>query len=162
VHVGIARNVTSLVDCIRGKSRYRTLGLHYPVCNTHAGWAAFASWLTRKSPLPNLLRWAGYLVGTPALVLFAIKGLVAVMVLWSWYAGRSRQDPWGQLTPEDWFFPLLFGACAVLLVLVLAAFRRVPVRLLKLESDALVIRFSNERFARHFVRANGPSVLPGK
>jgi hypothetical protein len=162
VHVGIARNVTSLVDGVQGKSRYQTLGMHYPVCNAHAAWAAFASWLTRKSPLPNLLRGAAYLVGTPAVVLFAMKGLVAVLVLWSWYGGHSRQNPWPQLTPDDWFFPLVFACCAVLLVLVLMAFRRVPVRLLKLESDALVIRFANERFARHFARANAQTVLPGK
>jgi hypothetical protein len=151
VHVGIARDVTSLVDGVQGKARYQTMGMHYPVCNAHAGWAAFASWLTRKSPLPRLLRWAGYLFGVPSLLLLPLK----LPSLLSGTGSGMQADP-------GLFFPLFMVASACLLVLTLLAYRRVPVRLLKLESDALLIRFANERFARHFARANPALVLPAK
>jgi hypothetical protein len=94
VHVGIARNVTGLLDVLRGRRRYDTLGLHYPVCSEHAAWAAFASWFTRKSPLPNLLRWSGYLFGIPALLLVALRGFAAILALSAWYGGRSSRNPW--------------------------------------------------------------------
>lgn len=160
VHVGIAKEVTGLGDVVRGRRRYQTLGLHYLACVQHAGWAAFASWLTRKSPLPNLLRWSAYLFGIPALLIAVLKLLVWLALVGAWFTGGAKRNPWQVAAPDDWFFPLLFGACAVLLVLVVMAFRRVPVRLLKLEEDAMVIRFASARYARHFARVNPELVVP--
>ena len=162
VHMGIARDVSSLVDRVQGTTRYQTMGLHYPACNDHAAWAAFASWLTRKSPLPNLLRAAAYLIGPLALLAITLHSLVWLLQVGLWFAGNTRNNPWMVKVPDNLFLPLFLGTCAALLVLVVWAFRSVPVRLLKLEDDAVLIRFTNERFARHFLRANAAIVVPSK
>ena len=156
VQVGIARNVSNLIDVAVGQQKYQTASLHYPVCAKHARWAAFASWLTRKSPLPTLLRGYGYVLGVPSLALLVLRIAVFVSSIFSRSRGAAMPAP---RDAPPFVFDLMFYAAACLLVLTILAYRRVPIRLIKLEPDAIQLRFSNSRFARHFARRNANIIV---
>lgn len=155
VQAGIARAGMGAADALRGQVRFSTLALQYPVCQAHAGSAALASWLMRKSPLPTLLRAWCWFVG-PQVLLLALLGLVgALLVLFKGSAGGSG----GSGLSLPWPLLLLGAASALGWLAVLWARKRVPVRLVRLEDDAVTLDLANARFARHFVRANEDRIV---
>jgi hypothetical protein len=150
VQAGIARGRMDALDAVRGRVRFSTLALHYPVCQAHAQQATLASWLMRKSPLPTLLRAWFWFTGPQVLlfVLLALAGLGLALIKGSTSNGHGSSSnlPWPLLA--------LCLVSALGWLAVLWARVRVPVRLVRLEDDAVTLDLSNPRFARHFVRAN--------
>ena len=152
VQAGIARGQMGVGDALRGRVRFSPLALHYPVCDAHASQAALASWLMRKSPLPTLLRAWCWLMG-PQVLLWAVLMLVGsgAALLKGGTRAATQTSGAGGL---PWVLVALLAASALGWLLVLWARQRVPVRLVKLEDDAVTLDLSNARFARHFSRAN--------
>ncbi len=149
VQAGIARGHMGALDAVRGQVRFSTLALHYPVCQDHAQQATLASWLMRKSPLPTLLRAWFWFTGPQVLlfVLLALVGLGAAL-----FKGSASSH--GSSTHLPWPLLALCLTSALGWLAVLWARVRVPVRLVRLEDDAVTLDLTNPRFARHFVRAN--------
>jgi hypothetical protein len=161
VEAGIAKETTGLVDRLLGRRRFETYAVNYPVCGDHARFAAFASWLTRKSPLPTLLRWGSYLFGLPALLMAALLVPIWLLRVGLWLAG-GKDNPFRAGVGPDFVFTTIFVAAGILFILVVLAYRRAPVRLVGLDDDAVSIRFASKRFARHFSKANADLVVPIK
>ena len=151
VPVGIAREKTHLKDLAQQRLVFESATLTYPVCAPHAGKARLASWLTRRSPLPALLRLLAWLMG-PLAMLAGVASLAA-LVMRTPGAGAGAA---ASAALPGVFLALMAGA-AILLVLVIWAKRFVPLRLLRLTDDGLTLRFANDAYARRFLRANPAS-----
>lgn len=154
VHVGIARGRVGVADALRGQVRFSTLALHYPVCRAHAGQAALASWLMRKSPLPTLLRAWCWFIGPQMLLMgvLLLLGGAGALLKGGAHAASHASATAGAGLP--WALLALMLASTLGWFLVLWARQRAPVRLHKLEDDAVTLTLANARFARHFSRAN--------
>ena len=149
VPVGITREKTHLKDLALQRLVFESATLSYPVCERHAGGVRLASWLTRKSPLPSLLRLWAWVFGPLAIV----SGAMALVVLALRLLGRTAERQTASAG-----LPLVFVALSVasaaLLVLVVWARRHVPLRLVRFKDDGLMLRFANATYARRFLRAN--------
>ncbi|MFD1712180.1 hypothetical protein FVQ98_04475 [Ottowia sp. GY511] len=149
VPVGIAREKTHLKDLALQRLVFESATLTYPVCERHAGGVRLASWLTRKSPLPALLRGVAWVFGPLALLTGAMAVGLGVLRL------LGRVPAPAGVSPD---LPLFFVAwsvlAAALLIGVLWARRHVPLRLVRFKDDGLTLRFSSAAYARRFVRAN--------
>lgn len=149
VPVGITREKTHLKDLALQRLVFESASLRYPVCARHAGGVRLASWLTRKSPLPSLLRLWAWVFGSMAV----LSGALALVGLALRLLGRAveRQSAAPGLPTS---FMALSVASAALLVLVLWAKRHVPLRLVAFKDDGLTLRFASAAYARRFARAN--------
>lgn len=120
------------------------LSLDYPVCRRHARFLSVAQWLTRNALAPRLLRVLSYVLGGMGLLALGLEFVVLPL------AGHLvSAGPW--TTPPA--RALEVGA-ALMLLLPLWAYRVTPVRLTRLENDAVTIRFGSEPYAQAFAQAN--------
>jgi hypothetical protein len=156
VHAGIAKDVSSLLDAAVGTTHYKTRSFSYPVCESHALLAKFSTWLTRKSPLPSLLRWYGYLIGIPAIPLFALK---LVTVVAGFLIATPAPKAQNYQTQEPFFLMMLVFGAAIFLVLTVISYFNVPIRIFKLQDDSVWIRIASNRYANHFETMNEEIVL---
>jgi hypothetical protein len=159
IQAGIAKNTTSLWHRLLGGTTYTTYALQFPVCKEHAASVNFASWLTRRSPLPRLLRGYAYLIAPVAAVTLVIRVVIWLVDFVNSTTGRGTNSPLQWSGESFWFFTLLTHASLVMLALVIYAYRHAPVRLSGLEPDAVKVHFSNPRFARHFRALNKDIVI---
>ena len=158
VEAGIAKDTTSLWHRLLGGTTYTTYALQFPVCKAHAASASFASWLTRRSPLPRLLRGYAYFVAPVAALTLVLRTAIWLVDFFKQTTGRGT-SPLQWSGENFWFFTLLTQASLVMLALVIYAYQRAPIRLSGLEPDAVKVHFSNPRFARHFKALNKGIVI---
>jgi hypothetical protein len=138
-------------------TRTHTLEMGYPVCKDHAsGWQSLARWITQNSGLPRTLRWVAYF--------FASTMLIAAAVAVQAMLHKSGVKTGGSGTSPPFNWSSMLSSITIMLLpivsvaLVARAYRIVPLRLTRLEDDAVTIRFNVNRFARAFERAN-PNTL---
>lgn len=162
VPVGIAREAMHLKDMARRQLVFESATLTYPVCARHARGARLASWLTRKSPLPSLLRGVAWVFGPLAWLTAALALGVAVLRWLGRGSAAGAGSAGAAVAPEvPAFFVAWSVAAAVLLLAVLWARRSVPLRLVRWRGDGLSLRFASDAFARRFQRANPESARRG-
>ena len=142
-------------------TEHHTLKLGYPVCPKHAPGLSLAHWITRNGGLPRFLRWMVYfVVGSLVLglgiALFAMLTKAGVNVTpAAAKAARAGPTDWGSA---------LSGLSTLLVPLAAAgfivrSFKKIPLRLTRLEDDAVTIRFKVDRYARAFERSNSDIVV---
>jgi hypothetical protein len=156
VEAGIAKDVSSLIDAAVGVTHYKTRSFSYPVCESHAPLAKFSTWLTRKSPLPRLLRGYGYLIGIPAIPLIALKFLVLIAGFLITTPAHKAQNYQAQ---ESLFFMMMAVGAVICFVLTVISYLNVPIRILKMEEESTWIRIASNRYAHHFEDMNEKIVL---
>lgn len=134
-----------------------TLEMAYPVCQAHAsGMSSFERWITQNGGLSRLLRWVAYF--------FAGTTLIAVALVIQAMLHKTGVKATSNVTqPTNWA-SMLNGITMMLLpnvavVLVILAYRNVPLRLMRLEDDAVTIKFRVDRYARAFERSNADSIV---
>ena len=125
------------------------LSVDYPVCDRHAKFLSLAQWLTRDTLAPRVVRGFCYAIGSASLLALGIKLLALLLAAFGILRGIETSAP--RLAIE-----LVF---ALLLVLVVWAYRVTPVRLTRLESDAVTIRFRFNPYAQAFAQANTKIVV---
>lgn len=136
-------------------TEHYTLKLGFPVCKAHTAGLAPAQWITQNGGIPRIVRWAVYFFFIATLAGISI-GLYSILfkagVNPSSGAKAARLGPtnWGAVLSGLSTFLLPFAAAGY----VLHAFRKVPLRLTRLEDDAVTIRFKVDRYARAFARSN--------
>ncbi len=120
------------------------LSLDYPVCRRHARFLSLAQWLTRNTPGPRLLRRLCYVLG--GLSLLALGMELVVLPLAGYVVSPQLQTTAALRALEIAF--------ALTPLPVVWAYRVTPVRLIRLESDAVTIRFGFDPYAQAFAQAN--------
>ena len=120
------------------------LSVDYPVCERHARFLPAAQWLTRNTPAPRVVRALCYAIGSASLLALALKLCALTLAAFGVLHGIEASLP--LLTAE---FVL-----ALLLVLVVWAYRVTPVRLTRLENGRVTIRFGSDPYAQAFAQAN--------
>ena len=126
------------------------LNLSYPVCAQHARGLAFANQLTRNTLGLKVLRGMTYFLGTLSILFLATGALSLVMGLFRPVARPSAGVPMGMY--------VIYWAFAVALVLIVLAFRKVPVRVIRQTEDVVGLKFSSARYAREFSKLNRNAV----
>lgn len=123
--------------------RGELLSLDYPVCKAHSHGLVFANLLTRKTLGLSFLRGMIWLLG-PLSVLTLATALFRLLA-------EPGGGPGASLPAELMALFVLFAAAFVLLV---RAYRKLPLRLVKQTGDGVTIRFRNEGYAVEFGRLN--------
>lgn len=142
-------------------TEHHTLKMGYPVCQKHAPGLPLAHWITRNGGLPRFLRWMVYLVVISLVLgvggaLFSILTKAGVSVS----PGAAKAVRAG---PTDW--GSVFSGLSMVLIpfaavgFILRCFKKIPLRLTRLEDDAVTIRFKVDRYARAFERSNSDIVV---
>ena len=125
-----------------------TLAVAYPVCKRHARFLTLAHWLTRNTKGSRLLRGAIYALAGASLLALSVLALRAM--------GSESPGLWESTTA-----PLLSVELVLLLLpmLVVWAYRATPVRLSRLENDAVTVSFGFAPYFEAFVEANSKIVV---
>ena len=134
-----------------------TLEMAYPVCQAHAsGMSSLQRWITQNGGVPRLLRWVAYFFASTTLIAVALV-IQAMLHKTGVKANPSASQPtnWGAML--NGITMMLLPIVAV--VLVVLAYRKVPLRLTRLEDDAVTIKFRVDRYARAFERANADTIV---
>lgn len=140
---------------------HHTLKMAYPVCLQHAPGLPLAHWITRNGGLPRFLRGMVYLV-----VISFVVGVGIALYSMLTKAGLSvspgaakavRAGPtnWGSVLSGPGMVLIPFAAAGF----ILRCYQKIPLRLTRLEDDAVTIRFKVDRYARAFERSNSDIVV---
>lgn len=144
-------------------TEHHTLKMGYPVCPTHARGLPLAHWITQNGGVPRIVRGVVYFfivtmvlaVGVAIMSSLNKAGVNATAGA-AKVATRAREPiQWGSMVFTLATMLLPFAALAF----VLHAYKKVPLRLTRLEDDAVTIRFKVNRFARAFERSNSDIVV---
>lgn len=143
-------------------SEHHTLTLGYPVCPTHARGLPLAHWLTQNGGVPRIVRGVVYffiLMMVLAVVMTTVSVLNKSGVSATPAAAKAAQVA----RPREWG-SMLFSIATMLLpfaglAFIVRCYQKVPLRLTRLEDDAVTIRFRVNRFARAFERSNSDIVV---
>ncbi len=138
-----------------------TLKMGYPVCPTHAAGLPLAHWITHNGGIPQLLRWVVYFFVATTVVGLGL-GLFALLASIGAHAAPAAAKAARGL-PTDWgmvFFRLAFFLTPIAaMAFIVRSYKKLPLRLTKLEDDAVTIRFKVDRYARAFERTNTDVVI---
>jgi hypothetical protein len=135
---------TSLRPTLAGNIAWTSeiVNLRYPVCQAHARWLGIASLVTRKT--------GGFAAIRGMVYFFGILGLPMVPTIISRWFGQSTRVGMP-------VFEALFFAGAVGMVGIIAAYLKLPVRLVKQTDDTVTVKFKNDAYAAEFARLNQDS-----
>jgi hypothetical protein len=121
--------------------RGELLSMDYPVCREHASGLAFANLLTRKTLGLSLLRLMIWICGPMAVLGLALAGFRLVLGV------QTRNSLPGEMIALTIVFAVAF-------VLLIRAYRRLPLRLVKRTEDSVTIQFKNDGYGVEFARLN--------
>lgn len=140
--------VTSVAPTLSGAIRIKSelLDLNYPVCQRHAKGLAMANAITRNTFGFKALRGMAYILG-PMSVLFLLA-LPIVLI------SPSRTQPDLPLA-----MIALYVALAGAFLMIIRAFRTLPLRIDNQTKDDISIKFGNAQYASAFARLNREGVV---
>lgn len=145
--------VTSVRPTLGGAVRVgaEMLDLAYPVCKGHSRGLALSNLLTRNTFGLKVLRGFVYLIGPMGLLMLLTMPLGRI--------GRGAQMATGPDLPWPMLAIYLIGAAA--LVLLIRAYRILPLRIDRQREGEVDLRFRNRAYAKAFVAANPDRALEG-
>lgn len=140
--------VTSVAPTLSGAIRIKSelLDLAYPVCQRHAKGLALANAITRNTFGFKALRGLTYFLGPPSVLFLLALPIVLI--------SPSRTQPDVPLAMVA-LYVFLAGA----LLMIILAFRTLPLRINKQTRDDISIQFGSARYASAFARLNREGVI---
>lgn len=123
------------------------VNIHFPVNSQHAKGLGLANLLTRSTLGFKIIRGFAYFFGALATPMLLIK-------LVSLFIGNftSSSD-----MPVAFF--LMYLAGFILMLMIIWAYRKQPVRVIKSKEDAVTLKFQNEEYAKQFYAANQANII---
>ena len=139
--------VTSVRPTLSGELAVKgeLLSLNYPVCHAHARWLGLANLVTRKTAGLAALRVMVLFIGTLGLMLIP-TALTRLFV-----PSRTGVDMPAEMAA-------IYVVAALAMIGLIAAYRKLPLRLVKKTDDEVTIKFKNDAYAVEFTRLNKDSV----
>lgn len=129
------------------------LSMDYPVCQTHQRGLSWASLITRETAGFKFLRGLSYFFGIQVLLMMLIAIPAFIMRLMGGNPGADNGPELpGVMMVIFFFFALSF-------FLVISAYRKLPLRLVKRNDDGITIKFRNNIYAAEFARLNRDKVF---
>ena len=137
--------VTSVRPTLDGALSVRSelLDLNYPVCQAHARGLSLANLVTRKTMGFAVLRFMVFVMGTLGLSLIPFALIKAL--------SRSGTDMPAEMAA-------IYAVSAFAMIGLIAAYAKLPLRLVKQTEDEVTIKFKNDAYAVEFARLNRDSV----
>jgi hypothetical protein len=135
--------VTSVAPTLTGAISIKSelLDLSFPVCAEHSSGLGLANFFTRNTSGIKMLRGFFYLLGPLSLLVIATSIIRLVT-----HHQSKTSIPFGLMA--------IFIFSAVVFLLILRAYRTLPVRISGQTEDSVSIKFNNDLYAKEFVRLN--------
>lgn len=122
------------------------MSLNYPVCASHAKGLVFANTITRNTLGLSLLRGLIYFIGIPALITLPLMLIGFLLTAFSGAENTSTDFPM--------VFMFMYVIAAILLIKLMSAYGKLPLRITKMDEDSITVRFKNNVYATQFMRLN--------
>ena len=141
--------IKSVRPTLAGELAVKTemFNLNYPVCEEHAKGLSFANAITRKTMGFAVLRGMVYLIGPLSLLLILMLPLRLI---------KSNTMPRSDLPLE---MMALYALFALAFIVLIRAYRKLPLRLVKRGDDVVTIKFQNDAYAVSFIRLNRDNLV---
>lgn len=141
--------ITSVRPTLTGGIAVKTelFSLNYPVCEKHAQGLALANAITRKTMGFAALRGMVYLLGPLSLLFILMLPLRFI---------NSNAVPRTDLPIAMVGIYVLFALAFIVLI---RAYRKLPLRLIKRGDDVVTVKFQNDAYAQSFIRLNRDNLV---